>query len=243
MLSSLNRLAALALFVCAPAFAGPQGAPIPSFIAPVLSQMNLETVASITYLDQKGQPIDEATFAETFKKTKSFGMTKKPGKDGLPDVTLRAQANNPVENSFARLKLGDALPEFHLARLDGRAVDNKALEGRYTLVSFYFAECGPCVKEVPLLNELAKRRKDINLLAITHDGAKESKEFVQKHGLAWPILADAGKLTKEIGVKAFPTMALFDAKGKLVEVMTGSARLENPVAFDAWLDKKLVSAN
>jgi thiol-disulfide isomerase/thioredoxin len=122
-------------------------------------------------------------------------------------------------------------------------VDNKALEGRYTLVSFYFAGCGPCVREVPLLNALAQRRKDLNLFAITFDGAKESKEFVAQHGLAWPIVVDAGKLTKEIGVTEYPTLGLFNPNGKLVEVMTGGARLADPAAFDAWLDRKLAGAN
>lgn len=243
MLPSLTRLAAVAFFVCASAFAAPQGVPVPQFLAPMFSQMNLETVASITYQDEKGQKIDEAKFDELFKKVKSFSMTKKPGKDGLPDVTLRLQSDKPVENSFTKLKVGDTLPKFQLTRLDGTAVDNKVLEGRYSLVSFYFAECGPCVKEVPQLNALAQRRKDVNLVAITFDGAKESKEFVAKYGLAWPVITGADKLTKEIGVKAYPTMALFDPKGKLVEVMTGSVRLENPVAFDAWLDKKLAAAN
>jgi peroxiredoxin len=243
MLLSLTRFAAIALFVCAPAFAEPQGVPIPQFVAPILSKMNLDTVNSLTYQDEKGQQIDEAKFAELFAKNKSFAMFKKPHEGGLPDVTLRVQSAKPVENSFSNLKLGDGLPEFHLTRLDGSAVDNKVLEGRYTLVSFYFAECGPCVKEVPQLNALAERRKDVNLLAITFDGTKASKDFVAKHGFTWPVISDAGKLTKEIGVKAYPTMGLFDPKGKLVEVMTGSVRLENPVEFDAWLDKKIAVSN
>jgi peroxiredoxin len=239
MLPCLTRFAAIALFVCSPAFAGAQGVPVPEFLAPMLARMNLDTVHSITYQDEKGQQIDEATFAELFKKYKSFSMDKKPHANGLADVTLRVQPAKPLDNSFAKLKVGDAMPEFHLTRLDGSRADNKALEGRYTLVSFYFAECGPCVKEVPQLNALATRRKDVNLLAITYDGVKESRDFVARHGLTWPILADAGKLTKEIGVKAYPTMALFDPKGKLVEVMTGNVGLANPGTFDAWLDKKL----
>jgi peroxiredoxin len=243
MLPCLTRFAAIALFVSAPVFAEPQGVPIPQFIAPILSPMNLDTVHSITYQDEKGQQIDEAAFSALFAKNKSFAMFKKPHEGGLPDVTLRVQSAKPVENSFSKLRAGDALPEFHLARLEGTAVDNKILEGRYTLVSFYFAECGPCIKEVPKLNALAQRRKDVNLLAITFDGEKASKEFVAKHGLTWPIIADAGKLTKEIGVKAYPTMALFDPKGKLVEVMTGGAQLENPASFDAWLDKQMGSLN
>jgi peroxiredoxin len=240
---SLTRLAAIALIVCAPAFAEPHGVPIPSFLAPMFSGLNLEAVASITYQDEKGQQIDEKTFAELLSKNKGLAMTKKPHKDGLPEVTLRVQSNSPVANAFAKLKVGDPFPEFHLKRLDGAAVDNKMLTGRYTLVSFYFAECGPCVKEVPLLNALAKRRNDLNLLALTFDSATETTQFVAKHGLAWPIITDAKGLTDAIGVRAYPTIALIDPKGKLVDVHSGSARLENPAAFDAWLDQRMGAAN
>src|SRR5205085_8277938 len=156
---------------------------------------------------------------------KSFTMTKKAHLGGGPDVTLRLLSKDQLAASqlpATKLKVGDTFPEFHLTRLDGAPVESKALLGRYTLVSFYFARCAPCVKEVPMLNALAERRKDINVLALTYDSAEESKRFVEEHHLNWVIVPDAKKLLMEtIGLRGFPSLALLDPQGKVVEFKMG----------------------
>jgi peroxiredoxin len=249
MLQYMTRLAAglaLAALVSAAALAEPapqKAVAIPPELAPLFQQFNLDKVGGIIYLDEQGAPIDEATFLESFKAKKSFGIGKKAHQEGLPVVTLRLQSKSQLETVFGKLKVGETMPEFHLKRLDGTAIDSGALKGRYTLVSFYFAECGPCVREVPQLNALAQRRKDVNLLAVTFDSAKDTREFVAKTGLAWPVVPGADKLTKEIDVRAYPAMALFDPQGRLVEVMSGGARLDKTAEFDAWLDKKIAVSN
>jgi peroxiredoxin len=237
MPSLLTRLAAVAILASAvfqPAFAEPAAVPIPPALAPMFKQLNLQSVASLAYEDEDGKPLDEATFLERFK-GKGFKMKKKAGKEGLPEVTLVVMSKVESDGKFSKLKAGDAFPEFHLTRLDGTAIDNKAFAGRYTLVSFYFAGCGPCVAEVPVLNALAQSRKDINLLAVTFDDAKVSKEFVAQHSLAWPIVPGAGKLTKDIGVRGYPTLALINPQGKLVDV-TSSVR--DLPALNEWLDQR-----
>jgi peroxiredoxin len=237
MPSLLTRLAAVAFFVSAlsqPAFADPAGVPIPPALAPMFKQLNLQSVASLAYEDEDGKPLDEAAFIERFK-GKGFKMKKTQGKNGLPEVTLVVISKAESDGKFSKLKAGEAFPEFHLVRLDGTAIDNKAFAGHYTLVSFYFAGCGPCVAEIPVLNALAQSRKDVNLLAITFDSDKETKEFVAQRGLAWPIVPNADKLTKDIGVRAFPTLALISPQGKLVDV-TNSVR--DLPALNEWLDER-----
>jgi peroxiredoxin len=236
--SRLVAGAALAVAIWTPALADPQapalkGVPIPPALAPAFEKMNLKSVASIAYQGEDGKPLAEATFLERFKG--SFGMKKNADKDGLPAVTVILMSKAETDGKFSKLKAGDAFPEFHLARLDGTPIDNKAFAGRYTLVSFYFAGCGPCVHEIPLLNKLAQARKDVNLLAMTFDSAKESTEFVAQHGLAWPIVPDAKKLTTDIGVRAYPTLALINPQGKLVDVMSGERDLP---ALNEWLDQR-----
>lgn len=215
-------------------------AAIPPFLAYPFSQQNIHNVASIRYEDVIGHAISENEFAAQLKQDKGFFISKSR-EDGLPDVTVRLRST--THNPFSRLAIGDALPEFHLTRLDGHPVDNRSFEGKYTLVNFYFAASETSLKQVPLLNAVAERRKDVNLLAITFDSVGDTRAFVEKHGLTWPIVTDADKLIKEIGEKAYPTMALFDPKGRLVDVYTGVGRLAYPAMFDAWLDKKMGAAD
>jgi peroxiredoxin len=125
-----------------------------------------------------------------------------------------------------------------LKLLNGAAVDNEALKGKYTVLSFYFAECPPCIKEVPALNALADRRKDINTMAVTYDSVEVSKKFVAAHHLNWPIASAANELVNTAGVKAYPTLALLDPEGKVVEFVFSGVVL-NGGGLDAWLNRKM----
>jgi peroxiredoxin len=217
---------------------------LPESIVALLKSYGEEKYSSVSFYDEAGKEIDAATFAEQMKAGRKFGAGKKRRDGADPAIELRimsAEALAEAARPPSKIKPGEAFPEFHLARLDGSAIDNHSLNGRYTLVSFYFAQCSPCVKEVPTLNALADRRKDMNLLAVTFDSVEESKLFVGAHHLNWTIVPDARKLTDDAGVKGYPLFALLDRDGKLVEMAYPNAILEAHGTFDAWLDKKLAA--
>jgi peroxiredoxin len=235
----LTRLAAVvAASLCSIALAGPQSAPVPEAIRPMLDMLHIGEVSSVTLLDEQGKPVDADTFARRQKELGAFNMTKKPHEGGGPDVTLRLLSKDQAavgKTPATKLKVGDSFPEFSLARLDGTAIDNEALAGRYTLVSFYFAQCAPCVKEVPTLNALAERHKNINVLAVTFDSVAESKRFVEEHHLSWPIVPDARKLlTDTIGLRGFPAVALLDPQGKVVEFKMGGDAEHDAATLEGW---------
>jgi peroxiredoxin len=236
----LPRLAAGALLAttlfAAGAFA--QTEPLPASIQSLLKDMYIEKYASLTLEDEKGAPIAPDAFAKQFKSGNGVELTKKTaGADLAVTLRLRAKDAKPVSLKAARLNRGDAFPEFKLARLDGKVVDNKALAGRYTLVSFYFATCAPCIREVPELNALAERRKDINVLAVTWDTKEDSRQFVAERQLNWPILAEAKGLIDAVGVKSYPVIALLDPQGKVVDIVISSTLSKND-GIGGWLDKR-----
>jgi peroxiredoxin len=217
-----------------------QPVPIPPYLALPFEKADLSTVGGINYQDADGLPLKENEFAAQYAKARRFSMTKVV-RNGLPYVTLRVKPAGP-DKAFAALAPGETLPAFHLERLDGPPIDNTALQGRYTLVSFYMASCEPCVKQVPLLNTLAARRTDVRLLAMTPNGARESRDFVARHGLAWPVVSDAYGLVEKIGAKSYPAMALFDPQGRLVDAVVGAGRWQDAAALNAWLDNGIASA-
>lgn len=237
----LPRLAAGALLAttlfAAGAFA--QTEPLPESIQSILKHMYIEKYASLTLEDEKGAPISPDAFAEGLKSGRGIELSK--GKSNGPDpvVTLRLQAKDakPPSLKAAKLNPGDAFPEFKLARLNGKLVDKQSLAGRYTLVSFYFATCAPCIREVPELNALAERRKDINVIAVTFDSKEQSRQFVAERQLNWPILPDAKSLIDAVGIKSYPVIALLDPQGKVVDIVISSTLSKND-GIGAWLDKR-----
>jgi thiol-disulfide isomerase/thioredoxin len=133
------------------------------------------------------------------------------------------------------------LPAFDLPDLAGKRVDSRALKGRPTLINFYFAECVPCILEVGPLNEFAASRPDLNVLAVTFDTPAEARAFVARYKFRWRIVANARELIDRIRIKKYPTMALFDANGRMLGTRSGGVRDELEAAtvraqLARWVD-------
>lgn len=209
-----------------------QPASVPPALADALARQGVGPVDNINYVDEHGRPMAARDFVAQVAQSRQFAVTRAHD-DGERDVTLRLQP--PNYHAFSGLKIGAVWPEFHLTRLDGTPVDNKALEGRYTLVHFYSAASAGSAADVPHLNALAERRKELNLLAVTTDSAADARTFVDTNQLTWPVATGADQLVKQLGVDAYPSLALFDPQGKLVVAV---GRLDDPQAFAAWLGRK-----
>lgn len=210
-----------------------QPASVPPSLADALARQGVGPVDHINYVDEHGRSMTERDFMAQLARSRQYAITRAHD-DGERDVTLRLRPANYY--AFSRLKIGEAWPRFHLTRLDGTPVDNKALEGRYTLVNFYSAASASSAADVPLLNALAERRKDLNLLAVTADSAADARAFVDTNRFAWPVATGGEQLVRQLGVDTYPSLALFDPQGKLVVAM---GRLEDPNTFATWLGQKI----
>jgi thiol-disulfide isomerase/thioredoxin len=133
------------------------------------------------------------------------------------------------------------LPQFDLRDLAGNRVGTSGLRGKPTLINFYFAECVPCILEVGPLNEFAASRPDMNFLAVTFDTPAEARAFVARYKFRWRIVPDARELIDRIRIKKYPTMALFDAGGRMLGTRGGGVRDELEAAnvgpqLARWVD-------
>jgi peroxiredoxin len=140
------------------------------------------------------------------------GIAAVPDKSQPGQVVLRLmrQPAEPAPSGSGHLPTLDA------EDLDGRRVRNADLAGRHTLVTFYFATCVPCIKEVPALNTYRRAHPDLNYLAVTYESVAEARAFVAKHGLEWPVIADARPFLDAAGVRGFPTYLLVSPDGRIL---------------------------
>ena len=56
----------------------------------------------------------------------------------------------------------------------------------------------------------------MNFLAVTFDAPEEARAFVARYKFRWRIVPDAREFIDRMRVKHYPTMALFDANGRLL---------------------------
>lgn len=204
-------------------------------------QMGLADYRSVEYQDTKGNPITFSQFEKLMSKSAGFNMEKKKS-DSQISAVLKLQATpTPLPAPKYKVAPGSVFPDFKLPATDGSVVNNQSLQGKYTLLSFYFAECAPCIKEVPMLNEFAKRNKEIATLAITFDSTKETAAFAAKTKFAWRTVPNAKALIDKVGVKAYPTLALLDPMGKVVAFDNNLNIGEAGQALNEWVKKSMVA--
>lgn len=112
-------------------------------------------------------------------------------------------------------------PDFLLPDMGGQAVRLSQLKGKVVLLNIWATWCGPCRKEMPTMEALARRLsgEDFVLLAVSQDvdGAVTVKPYLQEGGYTFPVLLDVqGEVGRKYGVTGYPETFVIDRQGQVV---------------------------
>jgi len=112
-------------------------------------------------------------------------------------------------------KVGEAVPEFSLADINGEKITQSQLKGRRTLVTFWSLGCGHCGEMLGSLREWdAKRSLDDPGLLIFSDGSVDEHKTL---GLKAPIIIDPDyRVAAQLGMFGTPSAVLVDETGTIV---------------------------
>ncbi len=133
---------------------------------------------------------------------------------------------------------GQPAPEFTLATIDGGAVDLGELRGQIVVIDFWATWCGPCIKALPILHDVATWARDeqlpVKIFAInTFEGAtlredtpdgrlKKAKNFWNNKKFTLPVLMDyTDQTAASYGVSGIPTTVIIRADGVVHTAHTG----------------------
>jgi cytochrome c biogenesis protein CcmG/thiol:disulfide interchange protein DsbE len=93
------------------------------------------------------------------------------------------------------------------------------LEGKPSLINFWFTRCPPCISEIPNLNNLESKFKNkVNFIAITFDTKIQVDAFLKKRNINFKHIVNAQKQLDDLQIEAYPMSFLLDKDGKIVEV-------------------------
>ena len=105
----------------------------------------------------------------------------------------------------------------------GDAVSAEDLQGEVVVVNLWFAACGPCRVEAPILEEVYQEYKDAGATFLgvnTSDLADTAKSFADTYGVTYPSLMDVKTGEVELAfaavapMTATPTTVILDKQGR-----------------------------
>jgi thiol-disulfide isomerase/thioredoxin len=120
---------------------------------------------------------------------------------------------------------GQTATDFTLADLSGKKHSLKALRGKVVMLDFWASWCGPCRRQMPLVEKLGKELepKGLVVYAVNQgESAETARRYLEKNRYGTTTLLDSklevGKQYKAVGI---PTLVIIDRQGKIAAHYVG----------------------
>jgi len=150
----------------------------------------------------------------------------------LPGVARQSTlANQKRVDDVTVIRTGSPAPAFHLRTDDNATFDLSGQRGKVVLINFFATWCGPCLSELPLIDEVweeHQHRNDFALLVIGRDETSDDVvAFRDKHQFTFPMAADPrGEVFSLFAHELIPRTFLIDRDGNVRLALTGFSRKE-----------------
>lgn len=145
---------------------------------------------------------------------------------GGAGFTLQRYLNDKQQSSAPAI--GQPRPEFAAEGLDGKIHNIKEWDNKVILLNFWATWCPPCKREIPDFIELQNEygEQDFQVIGIAIDEMEPVREFVEKIGINYPIIAvqtEGVELARRYGntVGALPYSVFIDKDGTISATIVG----------------------
>jgi thiol-disulfide isomerase/thioredoxin len=133
-----------------------------------------------------------------------------------------SKAKQKADDKALQDKLCDKpCPEFTLTDMGGKLWTDQNIKGKVTMINIWHVYCEPCIKEIPLLNELTKKYAGVNFLSMTFNNSDQIEKVVTKNHPLFRQIPDAINFISKTGISYTPMSLLIDKSGVIRYVVRG----------------------
>lgn len=116
-------------------------------------------------------------------------------------------------------------PAFTLQSTAGQQVSLAQFKGDVVMINFWASWCGPCRQEMPLLQSIYQKYKDMGFTLIgvnVEPDAKTANAWLKATPVSYPVLYDPqSKVSQLYQVQAMPTTVIIDRTGTVRYIHRG----------------------
>lgn len=133
--------------------------------------------------------------------------------------------SNASGSSDIAPKVGKYAPDFHLLDLEGKETFLIDFRGKPVMLNVWASWCGPCVNEMPLIQEVYDTWADDGLVILAVNSGESTahvKQFIEAQGFSFPVLLDGDQtVTLGYNVRGIPATFFINPDGVIEEIKVG----------------------
>ena len=149
-------------------------------------------------------------------------ITKAFSDAGLPVFNQKA-----APSDFSLPAASSAVPEYLQ-----KTINLGSLKGKVVLLNFWATWCGPCRIEMPSMELLYQKYRDMGFEILAVSSGERSSDvtaFMQANGFSFPAVLDLnGAVSRSYGIQAIPTSYIIDRDGMIILRLVGSFEWDTP---------------
>ncbi|MFB3978712.1 TlpA family protein disulfide reductase [Microbacterium proteolyticum] len=131
----------------------------------------------------------------------------------------------------------------------GQTVTSDDYRGEVLVVNFWYAACGPCIVEAPMLEQVFLRfqNEEVDFLGVnTYDQAETALSFARENNVTYPSVIDVNDGQVKLAfaqltpIQATPTTLVMDRQGRLAARIIGqlpSASILSTIVADTLAER------
>ncbi|MFX3649791.1 MAG: redoxin domain-containing protein [Paenibacillus sp.] len=148
--------------------------------------------------------------------------------------------STPESGRGNTIQVGANAPEFTAVNSIGEQVRLSDYRGKAVMINFWASWCAPCVREMPLVHQIAQDyQNQVETLFVNVGESKGTiREFMDKQAFDFPVIIDVtGNISGMYRITGLPATMVIDQEGEFRHILLGE--LTEDIPLQQWLEDSI----